>query len=119
MLKPTYFFVFKLRRISILIRVIVIDVATELFEKQDFIITCPFNKGNPVKYFNLPVIHLIFEVPFNHSLIFFVKELLYIPLKNSAAGIPFVKPKFDFCRAVIFRPPTFDIDGIICKKYKR
>ena len=44
-----------------MIRVIVIDVAAELFEKQDFIITCPFNKGDSVKCFNLPIIHLILK----------------------------------------------------------
>ena len=71
------------------IRIIVIDVTTELFEEQNVVVTCPLNKGNSVKRFNLSIFHLIFKVPFDYRLIFFVKELFYIPLKNGASGIPF------------------------------
>ena len=88
MLKPTHFFISELRLISILIRVIVIGVTTELFEKQDFVVVCPLNKGNSVKRFNRSIFQLIFKVPFDYGLIFFVKELFYIPLKNGATSIP-------------------------------
>ena len=96
-----------------MIRIIVIDVTTELFEKQNFVITCPLNKGNAIKRFNFSVFHLIFEVPFDYGFIFFVKELFYIPLKNGTTSIPFIKPMFYFRGSVIFRPPTFNINGII------
>lgn len=80
-----------------------------------FIIGCPNNQRNTVKFFNFPLIHFIFEVPFYNSLIILLKKLLYIPRKHYSSCIPLVKPLIYCLTVFILRTPTLNINYIIRK----
>jgi len=41
-----------------------------------FIVLCPFNQRNTVKFLYIPIVHSIFEIPLYNRLIFFMEKLL-------------------------------------------
>lgn len=98
-----------------LIRIIIIQIATKLFQRFYFIILCPFNQGNSIKFPYAPIVHFIFEIPLHNRLISFVEKLFDFPSNDFATSIPFLKPVLYDLTVIIFWTPTFSINYIFCK----
>ncbi|EHD36509.1 hypothetical protein SPAR139_0550 [Streptococcus pneumoniae EU-NP04] len=112
-LKPIHFFISKQWCFTLFVRIVVITITAKLFQCFYLIIGCPNNQRNTVKFFNFPLIHFIFEVPFYNSLIILMKKLLYIPSKHFSSCIPFIKPVLYCLTIFILRTPALNINYII------
>jgi hypothetical protein len=91
-------------------------ITAKLLQKANHILRRPLHKGHPIKGFHPAVIHRILKIPFNDSLILFVEILFDVPLEDSSACIPFLKPVLYFGSTLILRPPAFDVKSI-SRKY--
>lgn len=49
--KPHRFFCSELRRWTVLVRIVAVDITTKFFEEADLISLCPLNQRNSVKRF--------------------------------------------------------------------
>ena len=107
--EPAYFFVPEAGRGAVRIRVIGMDIAAELLERGDFAVRCPADKRNAVEFLHPAVLHPVFEIPLDRSLIALMEKLPDVPDEHAAARVPFVKPVLDLRGAVVFRPPAFRV----------
>jgi hypothetical protein len=64
----------------------------------------PLNQRHSIESLNLAIVHCLISL---------VEVLLNVPLKHSAASIPFVKPMLDFSRAATLITFGFAIWGFL------
>lgn len=96
-LKPHGLLICKMGRWAIAVWVVAMLIAAKFLQIANLIINGPLNQRHSIERLNLAIVHGIFEIPFNDCLISLVEVLLNVPLKHSAASIPFVKPTLVVC----------------------
>lgn len=96
-LKPHGLLICKMGRWAIAVWVVAMLIAAKFLQIANLINNGPLNQRHSIERLNLAIVHGIFEIPFNDCLISLVEVLLNVPLKHSAASIPFVKPTLVVC----------------------